>query len=396
MWHNDRNQMAYATVESLSSQRTEGIRVKMSRIAKWPTAVSWLLSLALACTLSAQAAPPPSPSADLQTISRMEQDLLSQQFNKDTVEARLSRLEETVFGEAQRSLSPSERVGKLQAVLMPYQAPPMANGQPAGSPPPANAIAPQPGGKTPLPNQTSKSSSVISQPIYSGQEEAYPAVTEMERNVLGRTFNQEDITQRIERLEMTLFKRVQPGALVDRTDNLWVAVFGTNDRDAFSAQAAGEPSKAEAPPVISGGPTENLSRSAGQAVYDPKTNTYVPPGGDTLGSSSAMGQSGAQSGAPYGAASGGAASPDLLAGLSQVEQDVLKETYPMEPVEVRLDRLETKIFQRTSPELSSDERLQRVIAVAAGGGDKAGTTASARPTWQIMLPIILTLIPLLL
>ena len=77
--------------------------------------------------------------------------------------------------------------------------------------------------------------------------------------------------------------------------------------------------------------------------------------------------------------------------------NVLRTSYPQEPVDIRLNRLESHIFHSTSPELEPEDRLMRIMAVASAGGDKPPTPQSrAKSTFQSLLPIILTILPMLL
>jgi hypothetical protein len=82
--------------------------------------------------------------------------------------------------------------------------------------------------------------------------------------------------------------------------------------------------------------------------------------------------------------------------MEEIEKEVLGSTYPTEPLTTRLDRLETKIFKSTSPEMSPEDRMQRVIAVASAGGAPQSASSKAKSTLQVLLPIILTILPIIL
>jgi hypothetical protein len=86
----------------------------------------------------------------------------------------------------------------------------------------------------------------------------------------------------------------------------------------------------------------------------------------------------------------------MMAAMAEVEKQVIGSTFPSEPMNTRLDRLESKIFQTTSPEMMPEERIQRVIAVASAGGAPMSPKEKAKSTFQTILPIILTILPMLL
>jgi hypothetical protein len=390
-----------------------------------------------------------TPAQETQAIQNLEDTLLATRYDQETLDARLGRLEGIVFGEAQGNLSPEARISRLQSALSPKT---LGALSPISKPTPAstvNAATPQPSrnsmAQTPavqpppqpaqwgnqagkkLPNASANSGG-YTQPMQppakpSPGETDYPTVSRMEEKVLGRNYVQEDITRRLERLEKQVFKTIQNGPLADRVDNLRLMVLGDTGnaqatatqpyqqsygypKPTYSAQGPANQTYTQVPSgqTYAAAPNDfyNYSQNPGsnygnayagtpisntQTVYgQPQPGVYQPT------QTAPYGQD--PNASAYGA--GGQPTPDMLAAMNEVEKQVLGHTYPSEPMEVRLDRLETKIFKSTSPEMSSDDRMQRVIAVSSAGGAPQTTGTKVKTTMQTLLPIILTILPMLL
>jgi hypothetical protein len=411
--------------------------------------VPLLLGLVLRFSLltPALAAPPSSAPAAPSTsgvIQTLEDSLYAARYEGESPESRVSRLETTVFGQPQANLSLDARVAKLKAVLAPSGLAPLsafprttsgASNQSTTVQTPATARTPGSTSKTgampslrppqpgvapsqPSPFQTFPSATAQSQPIPG--ETDYPAVSLMEKRLFAKTFEREDITRRLARLEKEVFKVPQSGALVDRVDHLRTVVLGDTTDGDLSPVAGGLRSAAAPPPAD---PLTGWPGAGGQpaAPYSPPPIQWTPPanapmpgyndpsGGFSTYSSSqtstsgplAYGSSSSSYNTSYNmsripAAGGGALSPDMLTALNEVEKEVLGNTHPSEPVTSRLDRLETKVFNTTSPEMPPEDRMQRVIAVASAGGAPQSPQARAKSTFQALLPIILTILPMLL
>ncbi|MEB3206059.1 MAG: hypothetical protein VKK59_01765, partial [Vampirovibrionales bacterium] len=89
---------------------------------------------------------------------------------------------------------------------------------------------------------------------------------------------------------------------------------------------------------------------------------------------------------------------DMAAALTNLEQKLFGQTYPMESIESRLSRLEIKLFQQPAPQGATiAQRFERLVAVAAT--DKHLNQPSAiggGGFWGTALPVIIMLLPLLL
>jgi hypothetical protein len=268
----------------------------------------------------------------------------------------------------------------------------------------------------------------------------------MELKRFGKTYVQDDITVRLSRLEKDVFKTVQTGELADRVDNLRLVVLGDTGNVASTAAASQDPMAGGGGAYYPPGPSYGSGYSSGNysggysgggyPMYGPSASSYPQPpnygassyngtpiasvGQPSYGGRYAGDPSGGYGGAmpgsyntgsynsggaypgAYGGVPGNSAgvsadpTPDQLAALSEVEKDVLGHTYPSESFNDRLDRVETKVFHTTSPEMSNEDRIQRVIAVASAGGAPPTGRAKAKATFQTLLPIILTILPMVL
>ena len=281
------------------------------------------------------------PQQETAFLASIETSLYGASSDQETSEARVARLEQTVFGEARPQMPLPDRLTLLHQTLAQT---------PAQNPPPQQQQAIQPtqqpsAAMTPLPDESD-----------------YPAVTALEQKVLGQTFAGQDITQRLGRLEMATFQSVQRGALADRVTNLQLLVFGNGNSQ--------QQQQASAAPVQYG-----------------QNESYGPPAP-------------VQSGPQYASRQIATSQNDITAATAQVEQQVFRHTYPADPLSARLDRLEMRMFHNTSPDMGPEDRLQRVIAVAAGGGDQAGpapTTLKSKVSGLLpmLLPVAIMLLGLL-
>ncbi|HEY9787613.1 MAG TPA: hypothetical protein V6D17_19655 [Candidatus Obscuribacterales bacterium] len=143
----------------------------------------------------------------MKDLSGLENRFFEHTYAQDTVNDRLDRLEKMVFGETKQGTS-EERIASLMAALPdpendPTQAPPQSTS--AGS-----------DGSTDSSGQ-SASSTVDNQP--SGDH--YPRVDALETAMLGSTYQNEPIRQRLDQLELKAFgKQSTTLDLSDRVDRL--------------------------------------------------------------------------------------------------------------------------------------------------------------------------------
>ncbi|MGE0201323.1 MAG: hypothetical protein AB7P76_10190 [Candidatus Melainabacteria bacterium] len=306
-----------------------------------------------------QAGPSLAPQ-QMVTLSQLEEALFHDQYVKEAPTERVDRLEAVVFGQSQPGQPLNQRLDRLSGVVMQYrpQAPVAENND--HQPPPGIGTLPTQNPPAGLAQNAPQNPPAAQPGVRAPNEDSYPAVSELEQHLYSRQFPAEDLNSRLTRIETTVFNGPQPGSLSERTDRVRFEVFGT---------------------------------TAG-TLQPPENNDSVGYGNNGY----AYDLQGAQNNA--GAMVTNPA--DMQNALSNVEQNVLKSTFPSEPTGQRLDRLERAIFHQTSPELSEQDRLQRVIAVAAGGGDNTesgvnplGPTGKAS-FMRSLLPIILTILPMVL
>ena len=323
----------------------------------WMQAIVWLLLLLIRLPAPVQAT---SPVAPAQTLQVLEESLFATHYDQDPMDSRLSRLEQTVFGQAQTGLSTEARLARLQKVL-PQDHP--------ASPEKRNPDQAAVNSLPPLqPESTHRSPPEQGHPAQAGvpphaDATDYPVVTQMEQKVFGQAFLREDLTQRLARLEKQVFQNTQNGSLADRTDNLRLVVLG------------------DTPPAIRA-PLAYIPVHPDDAL--PLVQSNSTAGQPGIGSLNDI-QSGQN-----------VVTPDMIAAIGQVEKEVIGQQFPAEPFPMRLDRVETKIFHATSPELSPEERMQRIFAVASAGGTPESPSTRVKHTLQTLIPIILTILPLIL
>lgn len=150
-------------------------------------------------------------------------------------------------------------------------------------------------------------------------ETQYPAVSAMEQRVFNRTFEQDTVDVRLARLERRTLGQVQYGTLQERTDQLRMVVLGDT--------------------------------GAGSIATNPQPSGYFPPNGN-----------------PSSPQQDATNLADLQQALIPVEKKVLRQTFPNEPVENRLGRLEMKLFNATASDMSPEDRLYRIVGVVNAQG----------------------------
>lgn len=234
-------------------------------------------------------------------IEHLEQQYFGKTFNGESTEARLSRLEQFVFGEAVKGKTIQARAKALE----PYDEAP----EPVE---PATAASPSSVGTSSQP--------VASESTPKPGETSYPAVEDMEMRVFKQRFPNKPLEDRLAALEKQVFHQPMQGSLQDRSDRLQTVIL----------QPTG------GPPVAS--------------------NNYTPAGAAMSIPPSQYG------GGQY--APSPSTNPYLVNQVTQIEQQVFSgQTFPADPLPQRVDRLEQQVFQSTAPELSIEDRVQRLGTV---------------------------------
>lgn len=200
-------------------------------------------------------------------IGRIEDEIFGFQYTTETDVMRLDRIEQSVYN-LKSTQSVQQRIDKLNSDL---------------------GIMDTKTASTPYMPKADESVS-------------YPMVDRLEMATLGKTYEDEDIYKRIDRLQMKVFKQKTDGDLNSKVDALASVVFN-------NAQ-----------------PKSDIPSADTTNAYTASTNS------------------------------------DNLLQLSALEQTALRQTFSQDPTAVRLSRLERKIFDRDYSLDPEQIRLERLAA----------------------------------
>lgn len=358
-------------------------------------------------------------------LTKLENKFFQHDYAKDDVESRLDRLEKLVFGESKTG-EPAARLKNLVSAVPNLDAPAETSTAKAPSGGSADDTAAADDGGAP---QRSASSSPVAadpdaelaqkeQQIEGGSQ--YPAVTAMEKKLLGRDYASEPIVKRLERLETKVFgKPVEIADLSDRVDRLksqtgidlaktpppgsdWAddedQPMGTGRSDITyipeRRPTGGAPAYNPANDPMFNGRGSSLVQRA--PAWSGGSGGGTVGGGGSYGSGKSVTSSGDIGlGAPSGGygytaprrvaslpapstSSGipqtapdvvrGASVPQAAIGLSQqvalLENELFRKTFANETIPVRLNRLESTVFpgNRPSTDMSLPDRVHRLIS----------------------------------
>lgn len=318
---------------------------------------------------SAQLSSPATPEAA--ALGRLEENLFVETYPQDNPQSRLNRLETTVFATTYPALSIPERILRLERVVIVPQMPDASSDSESKN-------AAQNG-------QSSQPSTRQTQmPVPAAGMDIASRLTDLERYILNQHYPKESAIQRLNRLEVFVYKTPQTGPLDARIRALSEVVYGHAEPPSLSSPAASSsPDYPESQPPVS---TADWYRPPNM----PAGNAPPPVYNNTPAS---YNQQSTYPASPPALSSG--ATQDMGVALADLENDVLKRQYSTDTVGSRLDRLENKVFQQTSPELSPEDRLDRLIAVVAADGDNPTRTQPQQGGWRALLPFMI-MIPLLL
>jgi hypothetical protein len=378
-------------------------------------------------------------------LSRIELTLFKASYPQEPVFSRLNRIESTLYGETQEASSPAERLAKLKTFfeMRPDDLNPQAKAplspilnlpstesgtalskarptsktrtnsnknrsrtkrltpQPMLDVPKEIAVPPQNSQPNPLQNSIN--------PEPSGDQTVdYPHINAMEQQAFGQVYSNLPLSQRIERLEIKVFGQPRQGELMPRVDMLSQRLLTQPSTSATQ----GYPGTGNPYNPYQNNPYQSNPYQANNYPTAPPLQTYTPPPGvgNPLPSQSGNGQidpdyeaygqvpaGGIQAPQNGGGNQPGNYDPNFLNALNQTEKRVLKTNYPNDPPQVRLGRMENKLFHtQAPPSVSEEDRLQRIIAVQAGGGGTSNPMTDRGSTFRTILPILLMIVPLLL
>ena len=259
------------------------------------------------------------------TLTRMEKSLFGLDYNNQTDEARVKRLEQTVYGSA--SSSPiQQRVSKLSNDLS------------------ADLIGKE---IKPKKDTFAEDEDFIKEDIPKEDPTVnYPAVDNLEKTVFNNVLKNTGINQRLDNLEKKVFKKTYKDDLNSRVDRLKQAVMpqkiASADPDEYSEQYNDK--------II-----DDLMSQASQFQYD------------AYGADSYQGPSGYGANVPNYNSQNSIldhykGNSDILIPLGALEKKVLRKNYPNDNVANRLLRMEVKVFHSTFTEDDEQTRLDRIAS----------------------------------
>lgn len=251
-------------------------------------------------------------------ITKMEKSLFGIDYSNQSDDARIKRLEETVYGTSS-SNSLTQRVDKLSKDLS------------------ADLIGQE---IKPKKDTFAEDEDNYKEAIPKADSNInYPAVDILEKSVFNKEFKTTDINQRLANLEQNVFKKTYNDDLNSRVDRLKQAIM---------------------PQRIVNNPNED----------DDSESSYNP---DNLMNQSSQFQDDGYQGQPtgYGAQipsynsqnsvmDNYQANSDINIPLAQLEKVVLKRSFPNDTTSNRLARLELKIFNSTFVDDDEQTRLDRI------------------------------------
>lgn len=341
-----------------------------------------------------------------ENLSKLEEKFFQHDYPKDEKSARIERLEKFVFGEAKTG-SDDERLNGLLALV------PNLNEKPGSGTGDSPTAASPPSSTSSFRDDRPVSSGRPSQPVeQSGRNDAesepkpenianrssYPAITAIEKKLLGRDYVGESVDKRLERLEVKAFgKKSGSDDPQERMDKL-KAYTGVDVAKAAPAGSdwADEDETADLSPQqpdlqpftgIGGGGSpygrdlrRDMQNSVGRSPRNSSGYQDSYAGTGTFGAGAGIVPR-ASTSSPGRLATGEMppTAPDLMRGGSQasapsalgmnqqlalLEKEVFRKAYSNETIPARLNRLEATVFpqEKAAQDKSLPERVNRLIA----------------------------------
>lgn len=369
---------------------------------------SLALSLVLSGLLCLPAAYASALSQTDPSLVKLENKFFQHDYVKEDVASRLERLEKMVFGESKTG-SPTERLQNLLSAVPNLNQSSQEAETASGAPEEAGAA---PGDESAQSGRPAPQKSARSQPAQTGQDAVdlpgsgqYPAVSAIERKLLGKDYAGEGIGKRIERLEVKAFgKASNLEDLSERVDRLKLATGidptkqappGSDWSDDDEPMGSNELTYTPEPQPYTSRPGEDGRSFSGRDLRQDMQRAFGRPattGGDAYAGSGSFGMGGGsrsnqgyQAGGSYGytpprggapLAEAPAPAPDVVRGsdspppvamgLSQeiglLENEIFRKTYANETIPIRLNRLEGTVFpgQKPSVDMSLPDRVRRL------------------------------------
>jgi len=177
-------------------------------------------------------------------------------------------------------------------------------------------------------------------PPSASQTDAYPHIGALEKAILGQTYVGQTLTQRLARMETKAFGKVSTDPdLSQRTDNLEDYSQKTLHQKAWGAGSAADLEEREAAggseSAVAGGGASSAGAGAGNSASS----------------------DGADGGEPQ-------SPPTEYPHITNLEKEILGQTYPGQPLPDRIARMETKAFGKASTIQDYSERTDALEAYA--------------------------------
>jgi hypothetical protein len=337
-------------------------------------------------------------------LNNLEEKFFAHSYSKETLSARLDRLEKMIYGESKQG-SDQERINNLVQTVPEANTPPKAkppsdvtkstdqesdkttaNSEPAPTPTKAahnKHLAPE------TPASDNVASDEDKGPLPG--ESKYPAVTAIEQKLLGRDYAQEPVETRLARLETKLFGKPQTAMdLSDRVDRLkqssgvditqqpprgsdWSDEDDIDEPGMRSAPVSQAPSTGQG---NAGSDADAMSfsgrnmREDFQKAFGNRNGGSSSFGTDSMASAAGVGEITpfTPPPAPQSRPRNQYSAPTSGLGLSQqtsaLETEIFGKTYTHDALSVRLTRLETAVFPKEKPSVDKPlpDRVSRLLA----------------------------------
>lgn len=236
------------------------------------------------------------------TIGKIEDVIFGYQYNNESDDARLNRIEENIYG------NPSK--GNIQSRMQKLK----------------NDLSADLIGQEITPVEDTFQEEIEDDVTIGDPDIQYPAVDELEMNVFKQTFPKKDIRQRLSALEQKTLGKTSNDDLATRVDRLKAEIRPQSFMRNNIAQSSNN--------FFDDNDVIPLEKDYHLDRYDPYEFDYDA----------------------YNAMH----SPVKKANINSVERKILKQTYPNDSMNSRLSRLENAMFGTEFPDDSQDSRLNRI------------------------------------
>lgn len=262
------------------------------------------------------------------TLGKIEDSLYGFQYDNESDLARLSRLENTVYGQTS-SRPQAERLAKLSKDIS------------------ADSIGKE---IEPVEDTFAENSDYIEEEPVAASDVSYPAVDELEQKVFNQTYPKQDIKTRLSNLEKKTFNKTYSDDLSARVDRLKAEIKPQSLMDDRMAQSSNVFYDSDVPPIQQDyylgkyvPPSQfdyeaynDMNNRRGQFYDDPYASPYHQDS--------------------YSPAPSYSSSPKKVS-LSTIEKKLLHHNYAQDSIENRLSRLENVMF---GTEFTSDDTQTRL------------------------------------